>query len=447
MLRSMFTAISALNAHQAWMDVLGNNLANVNTQGYKSSHIAFMDQVSQLMRSGAAPSTALGGVDPMQVGLGMRLGSINVNFAQGALQSTGRSSDLALQGDGFFLYSTTLRDTGTSTAGSAPVTGTRYYSRDGSIDMDASGYLVNTNNGMRLLGWQPIFTSASAGGYVDTGMQLTGLQIPINSTLARQTANGTIRGNLDSQMPTTIPYTVTMGIYDSLGQPHTVTVAFTHLTANPPAVPVNTWGWSATYLNTAGSAAAGSGTITFSTSGSVMASTNASGSSALGTGLLSVNFGANSGAASPQTIAVDFNGMTQLSTDNSAYMSLQDGLAAGALTGFNFESNTGRVIAVYSNGLQKWVGQVAVGNFANPPGLVKAGQNLFLEGLNSGAPSIGIPDTGGRGVIVPSYVEASNVDLAQEFTNMILAQRGFQASSRMITTSDEMLQELVNLKR
>ncbi len=431
MLRSMFTAISALNAHQAWMDMLGNNLANVNTPGYKTSHISFQDQVSQLMRAGAAPSTALGGVNPQQVGLGMRLGSINLNFSQGALQSTGRSSDLAIQGDGFFMYSTTLRDTGTSTAGSAAVTSTRYYSRDGSIDMDADGFLVNTNNGMRLLGWTPVLTSASSG-YVDTGQQMGAIQIPINSTLARATDSATLRGNLDSQMDPAVPFTVTMGVFDSLGQPHNVTVSFQHTAANS-----NTWNWSASYLtSTGGSAAAGGGTVNFSALGQYTGMTG---------GPLSLTFSTNT--TNPQTVAVDFSSMTQLSTDNSAYMSVQNGLAAGALTGFHFESDTGRVIALYSNGLQKWIGQVGIASFANPPGLVKAGQNLYLEGLNSGAPSIGLPDTGGRGVVESSYVEASNVDLAQEFTSMILAQRGFQASSRMITTSDEMLQELVNLKR
>jgi flagellar hook protein FlgE len=234
-------------------------------------------------------------------------------------------------------------------------------------------------------------------------------------------------------MPTATPYTVTMGVYDSLGTPHTVTVSFTH---NAPVPGSNSWAWTATYLDSTGATqSAGNGTLTFNTSGSVAGG---------GTAPLTLNF---SGAASPQTVTLDLANMTQLSTDNSAYMSLQDGLAAGALTGFHFESNTGRVIALYANGLQQWIGQVAMASFANPPGLVKAGQNLFLEGLNSGAPALGLPDTGGRGVVVPSYVEASNVDLAQEFTSMILAQRGFQASSRMITTSDEMLQELVNLKR
>ena len=437
MLRSMFTAISALNAHQSWMDMLGNNLANVNTPGYKTSQISFQDQVSQLLRSGAAPSTTLGGVDPEQIGLGMRLGSINQNFSQGALQSTGRSSDLAIQGDGFLMYSTTLRDTGTSTAGSAAVTSTRYYSRDGSIDMDANGYLVNTNNGTRLLGWTPTFTSASAAGYVDTGQQLTALQIPINSTLASRTMNTTLRGNLDSQTPTTTPYTVTAGVYDSLGAPHTVTTSFQR-TGN------NAWNWSATYLDAAGATqTAGSGTLGFSGStGQVDPATSTSG----GQPQISLNM-STMGAFTPQVITLDLSNMTQLSTDNSVYMASQDGLAAGALTGFHFEANTGRVIALYSNGLQKWIGQVGMASFANPPGLEKAGQNLFLEGLNSGAPNMGTPDTGGRGVVVSSYVEASNVDLAQEMTNMILAQRGFQASSRMITTSDEMLQELVNLKR
>jgi len=429
MLRSMFTAISALTTHQAWMDNLSNNLANVNTPGYKASQVSFQDQVSQLMRSGAAPSGTLGGVDPEQIGLGMRMGSINVNFSQGALQSTGRSSDLAIQGDGFLMYSTTLKDTGTATAGSAAVTGTRYYSRDGSIDMDADGFLVNTNNGMRLLGWTPILTSASTG-YVDTGQQLTAIQIPINSTLARYTQNATVGGNLNSTQDPTQPFTVTMGIYDSLGQSHNIQIAFSHDAAN-----TNNWHWTATYIDSNGNPVTTASTaLTFNPDGTIA------------TGAIG-NIPFAWPATSPQTIAVNFGGLTQLSTDNSAYMSTQDGLAAGSLTGFHFESDSGRVIALYSNGLQKWIGQVGMATFSNPPGLVKAGQNLYLAGLNSGAPNIGTPDTGGRGVVESGYVEASNVDLSQEMSNMILAQRGFQASARIITTSDQMLQELVNLKQ
>jgi flagellar hook protein FlgE len=430
MLRSMFTAISSLTTHQSWMDNLSNNLANVNTPGYKASQVSFQDQVSQLIRSGAAPSGTLGGVDPEQIGLGMRLGSVNLNFSQGALQSTGRSSDLAIQGDGFLLYSTTLRDTGTSASGSAAVTSTRYYSRDGSIDMDASGYLVNTNNGMRLLGWTPTLTSASTG-YVDTGQQLTALQIPVNTTLARQTATTTLGGNLDALQDPAVPFTVTAGIYDSLGQPHSLQIAFTHAAANS-----NNWNWKATYIDSTGATAtAGAGAVAFSPTGQLTTVPPTA----------VVNFAWPATAAQP--ITLDFSSITQLSTDNSTYMSTQDGLAAGSLTGFNFESNTGRVIALYSNGLQKWIGQVGMASFANPAGLVKAGQNLFLEGLNSGAANMGTPDTGGRGVVVSGYVESSNVDLSQEMSNMILAQRGFQAAARIITTSDQMLQELVNLKQ
>jgi flagellar hook protein FlgE len=233
-------------------------------------------------------------------------------------------------------------------------------------------------------------------------------------------------------MATGVPYTVTMGVYDSLGAPHNVTVAFNRTGAN-------TWSWTGSFIDptTGVAGTVGSGTLNFDPATGQMV--------APFTGSVTLN--SLGGAATPQTVNLEFGNMTQLSTDNSTYMSLQDGLAAGALTGFHFEANTGRVIALYSNGLQKWIGQVGLANFANPPGLVKAGENLYLEGLNSGAPAVGIPDTGGRGVVVSSYVEASNVDLAQEFTSMILAQRGFQASSRMITTSDEMLQELVNLKR
>ncbi|MBL8093045.1 MAG: flagellar hook protein FlgE [Anaerolineales bacterium] len=406
MLRSMFTAISALNAHQTWMDVIGNNLANVNTTGYKTSFVRFQDQISQLLRPGSSPTGTRGGVDPMQVGLGMRVGSITQNFTQGALTSTGRMGDLALQGDGFFNY----RDGA----------GTLFYSRDGSIDLDADGYMVNTNTGYRIQGWLPTGTPP----VVNTGTALTDIRIPINSTLARQTSSLTMRGNLNALQPMATPVTVTFGAYDAFGALHNVDVQVTRTGANA-------WSWTTVTGGT------GSGTLTFNPATGAL--------SAGGTG--TINVPASASGAQAFSFTVDLTSLTQLETDNSAYAAFQDGVAAGTVTGYTVETKTGQVYAQYSNGLQNLVAQLAVTSFVNPAGLNKVGQNLYQQGVNAGEPNTGLPDSNGRGAIIPGSVEASNVDLSQEFTNMILAQRGFQASSRVITTSDEMLQELVNLKR
>lgn len=408
MLRSMFTSIGSLTLHQSYMDVVANNLANVNTPGFKGSRVTFMDQISQMMSVGAGPSAALGGINPTQIGLGVRMGAVTTGFTQGAMQSTGRVTDVALQGDGFFIYR----------QGAANL-----YSRDGALSIDSDGYLVNAATGMRIQGWQATTTSGSPT--VNTGGPIGDIRIPINSTLARATTTATLRGNLDSTTANGGTFTSTLGVYDSLGVLQSVNVTFTR--TGPGA-----WSWAAT----SGSPAAnvGSGTVSFDSSGQFTGSS----------GSISIP-GANGAATT--NVTLDFAGFTQLATPSDAAVSNQDGVPAGSLTGFSVVTNTGEIFGVYSNGLQQLIGQVAIANFVNPSGLEHAGQNTFRIGLNSGTAQVGAAGTGGRGQVLNGYLEASNVDMAQEFTNMILAQRGFQASSRVITTSDEMLQELVNLKR
>ncbi len=401
MIRSMFTAINALSTHQYFMDVVADNLANANTIGFKSSQVTFQSQFAQLLRSGAAPSGELGGINLTQIGLGTRLGSITPNFTQGMLQSTGRSTDLAIQGDGFFIYSD-----GTN----------MFYSRDGSLAIDAEGYLVNGSNGGRLQGWEAI------AGVVDTGLPIGSIQLPLNSTLARATANAILGGNLDSSTTIGDTYDATVGVYDSLGVLHSVDLTFTR-TAD------DTWDWSAS-----GSGATGSGTVTF----------DAEGQYASGSGTITVP---GTDGADATVFDLDLSGLTQLATESDASALSQDGLAPGSFSSFYVTSDNGEVYGLYSNGMQQLIGQLSLAKFANPTGLTRVGQNLYQTGLNSGEPVVSTAGSGGLGSVVGGYLEGSNVDLAREFTNMILAQRGFQASSRVITTSDEMLQELVNLKR
>jgi len=405
MLRSMFTAIGSLNMHQYFMDVVADNLSNANTIGYKSSRVTFQDQFAQVMWIGSAPTSALGGINPAQVGLGSRLGAISPNFSQGMLQSTGRNTDLAIQGDGFFVYSDGDQ---------------RFYSRDGALDIDAEGYLVNTATGMRIQGWQAIQNGSQM--VIDTGLPLAGIQLPLDQTLARATTTVALAGNLDAATAATDPFEVTIGVYDSLGALHSITITFTHSADN-------TWDWSAS-----GDGATGTGTVTFRDDGHY------------DTGTGSVTVPGVNGAADT-TFTLDFSDLTQFASDSDISIVTQDGLAAGSFSGFYVTVETGEVYGVYSNGIQQLIGQFALTKFANPGGLGRVGQNLYEVGVNSGDPNIGVAGTGGRGSIASGYLEGSNVDLAQEFTNMILAQRGFQASSRVITTSDEMLQELVNIKR
>ncbi len=409
MLRSMLTAISSLNLNQNFMDVIANNLSNANTTGFKASRFSFQDQFTQLISVGTSPSTTQGGTNPTQIGLGVRLGNISPLFTQGSLQSTGRNSDLAIVGDGFFIYSNN---------------GKTFYSRDGMLAMDSDGYLVHASSGMKLQGWQATQNGLITG--LATNVPPGNIRLPLDTTLARSTANTILSGNLDSTTAANGTYTATLGVYDSLGVYHNLSLNFTKKADN-------TWDWS---VSGDGASRTGDTTtpITFNSSGQYI---NAAGVITLP--------GAN--GAATQTINVDFSKLTQLSSASNVNMSDQDGLAAGGLSSFQISAGDGKIYGLYSNGMQQLIGQVATARFVNPMGLIHNGENMWLAGINSGEPNVGEANTNGRGAIAPSTLEGSNVDMAQEFTNMILAQRGFQASSRIITTSDEMLQELVNLKR
>jgi len=313
--------------------------------------------------------------------------------------------DLAIQGDGFFVYGKDAY---------------RRYSREGSLSLDANGYLVNTASGLRAQGWQ-----ADTSGIVNTNLPTNDIQIQSNKTLARATSQVVLGGNLDSGTAvTTGTVDVTMGVYDSLGNPLPVTVQFTRTSDFD-------WDWAVT----APTGETETGSVTFDVNGQIVPGTNPAISIPGATG------------ANPIDFEIDLHQLTMLSTGNSIAMSTQDGLAPGSVTDVVVTPNDGSVFLVYSNSLREQVGQLAVARFANPTGLMQAGHTTFQQGLNSGDAQIGTANTGGRGLVAAGYLEASNVDMAQEFTNMILAQRGFQASSRVITTSDEILQELVNLKR
>jgi flagellar hook protein FlgE len=437
MIRSMFTAISSLNLHQKYLDVVANNLANANTTGYKGSRVLFQDQVAQLLSPGAGPTATQGGTNPIQVGLGVTMGYISPNFTQGMLQSTGRNMDLAVQGDGFFIYGQDVN---------------QRYSREGSMSMDATGYLVNSATGLRTQGWMV----PTGDTVVDTNLPVDDIQVNMDKTLAKATGSVIVGGNLSSTTavaaaavgttPAVLAGTVTvsMGVYDSLGSLRKALVTFTRgATTTPAPVPpavATTWDWKVTdpadTTTTINAKYKGAGTISFDANGQYVSVTNPTPVVIPG-----------SGGAVDVAPKLDLTKMTMLSSDNSLAVTSQDGLPAGNISDVFISAPDGAVYLVYTNGLRDQVGQVALARFTNPTGLMRAENTTFVAGLNSGEAGIGAAGVGGRGAVASSYLEASNVDMAQEFTNMILAQRGFQASSRVITTSDEILQELVNLKR
>ncbi|MCS7220763.1 MAG: flagellar hook protein FlgE [Anaerolineae bacterium] len=415
MLRSMISAASALRFHQTFMDVVANNIANVNTTAFKSSRVSFQEMMNQVISSGTGPDLAAGrgGINPVQIGLGMTLGGVDTLFTQGGLQSTGRTSDLAIQGEGFFIFQ-------------GP-NNRQLYSRDGTLDIATDGRLVNPHTGLPILGWQ-----ADANGNIDPTTPLTVITIGLGSTVtANPTSSVVFRGNLRSSAPIgpDSQTRVTFEVYDSMGTSHYITLTF-EKTAN------NTW------------------SITPSENDPDMAITSplpanlvfdAQGNVASG-GTPSLTITLSNGANTPQTINLDLTSLTQLADLSEVRAVSQDGNAAGALVGFDV-ATSGIVMGVYSNGLRQAVGQIALATFRNPAGLIKEGQNLYSESANTGARTVGVAGTGERGQINAGYLEMSNVDLATQFTDMIRAQRGFQANSRVISASDQMLQELVNIVR
>ena len=415
MLRSMFAAISGLHGNQTMMDVIGNNIANVNTVGYKSGRVNFQDIMSQTLHGATAPQGGLGSIDPAQIGLGMTVAGIDVLQTQGNLQSTGKTTDMAIQGDGLFVESD-----GTST----------YYPRDGAFDIALDGSLANPASGMKVQGWQ-----ADANGKIDITQPLTNITIPIGQrTTALATSNVTLSGNLDAGAAVGTSVPTTMTVFDSLGVSHSVKVTYTKTAANQ-------WSWAATsdasdtgiaIAPVAGPPSVNEGTLTYTSGGVFSAST----------GTLSFTFPDGATATTPK---IDMTQMTQFS-GTSQPSGQTDGFTSGTLTTFAV-GDAGQLSGVYSNGQTQVLGQIALASFLNPDGLLRAGQNNFTATSASGNPNIGVAGTGGRGTVTTGALEMSNVDLATEFTGMITAERGFQANSRVITTSDQMLQELVNLKQ
>lgn len=408
MMRSLFAGVSGLRNHQTRMDVIGNNIANVNTIGFKSSRVNFQEVFSQTLRGASSPRAHVGGTNPQQVGLGMTLATIDTLMTDGNLQYTGKMTDMAIDGNGFFILGSS---------------GQLTYTRAGNFGTDAVGYLVNPANGLRVQGWMA--NPDGTFGVKDEGT-LADVRIPVGETISAQpTSRVAYAQNLDSRAAVGFARTTSVQVYDSQGKAFSVQITFTK-TAD------NNWSWAAS-TTTAGGTVTGDAALTFGASGNITA--GAAGS-----------FTLDSTTAGLTTINLDLSSITQYAADNTIQASERNGYPMGALDTFTIDP-TGTVTGVYTNGLTKAIAQVALASFSNPAGLLKGGESSFLESNNSGLRQIGEAGTGGRGDIAPSNLEMSNVDLSSEFTNMIITQRGFQANSRTITSSDEMLQELVNLKR
>ncbi len=693
MMRSLFAGVSGLRNHQTKMDVIGNNIANVNTVAYKSSRVTFAEAFAQLLQGASRPPGDLGGINPIQIGLGSKIGSIDQNFAQGNLESTGQSTDLAIQGDGLFVVSDGTRS---------------YYTRAGNFQLDANGKLVSPANGFKVQG-----INADSSGVLSTGSAVTDIALPFGKkSPARATSKVVLTGNLDARavpqgtilatqgrvygveqatsnsglgsdmsglfakgaanasvfgmVPDSTTITVTDGtnsqtytyvtadtgvgtfdfhslkdlvaeinntfgaagfntltaaqnngtgaidftatsaitlgitssnpallkalgaadgalaaaatassdqfshiatstdlltnlrdgtgtnlgltagaaitvdgnkggtavttggltvgagstygqlltnidttlgitnitgatidpttgnltiegdggtvnalsglniksgvaafnavfdsragnyverqaatdvthqaaitVYDSIGTPISLSMDFTKDPTSP-----NRWLWTANVPAPAAITGGGTGFVTFDTDGRLE-------TFAYNGGANSLQFDPGSGATAPVDLQLDsgvlgdINGLSQFASPSNAVASSQDGYTMGNLQDISVDSR-GVITGYFTNGINQTLAQISMASFNNPSGLIRAGNNMYAESANSGGAIIGFSGTSNQSTITPGALESSNVDLSQEFTDMIIAQRGFQANARVITTSDEMLQELVSLKR
>ncbi len=414
MLRSLYSAISGMRSKQTKLDVIANNVANVNTTGFKSSRVKFHDMLSQTIRSASAPVGGRAGTNPAQVGLGVAVGGIDTSHTQGALQATGRISDLAIQGSGFFMLADGPR---------------ALFTRDGAFSLSLARELVNSATGFRVQGWM-----ADATGAISTTAPPTAMQIPLGeSVITQATTRAEFSGNLNNSPPAGPPayaHTNTITVFDSKGEAHQLRVTFTRTGPNA---------WSYTVASTATPpltiTPTAPATLSFDTSGVVTPATAQSGA-----------FTVTVPGAANIALTLDFSSMSQVAGESTAVMRFQNGFAPGELLSFII-GRGGVITGTYSNGLVRDIGQVALAYFGNPEALLKEGGNFYAVSPNSGEPLIGVAATGGRGTIEVGMLEMSNVDLATEFTEMISTSRAFQANSRTVSTSDEMLQELIQLKR
>ncbi len=432
MLTSLYTAVSGMGANGVSLSVIGDNIANLNTIGFKASRIAFGDVLSQTI-TGIAGSS--------QVGRGVLVSGVSPLFTQGSFETTTNALDMAVDGDGFFVVSDG---------------GARYYTRAGQFSIDKNGYIVNPD-GLILQGYL-----ADASGTI-TGT-VGNLQISTKQSPANMTTKADIAVNLDATAtapaaaftldsngdgtnndPANYNFSTTITVYDSQGGAHQVTLYFVKTGDNA---------WEVHYVhddpaNPGQLVDAGQQALTFDPNGALIDDNSGT--------PISFNFG--TAVTSPQDITFNYgtgtgespagtglDGATQFASSFAVINLTQDGYSAGALKNIII-SEDGVITGVFTNGQTRPIGQVALARFVAPTGLTKLGRNLYAESFDSGQPIVGMPETSGLGRVLSHTLELSNVDLAEEFVKMISAQRGFQANSRIITTTDDLLQEMINLKR
>ncbi|MDA8035378.1 MAG: flagellar hook protein FlgE [Actinomycetota bacterium] len=463
--QSILAAVSGIQANQTWLDSIANNIANVNTVGYKSSQVQFQDLLAQQLGAGVAPATGSGGVNPLAIGSGVRVAATQLNMSQGGTESTGVPTDVAIQGNGYLVVQSG---------------GQQLYTRNGALSTDANGNLT-TSTGGQVLGW-----AASANGTINASTPLSAIKIPTGATVgANPTTEITLGGNLPAWSGNGTPpspVTTTYDVYDSLGNAVPVTVTFTPYQPTSGSG-ANTWTVTATMPSPTGGApeyllgTAPTGTSTTPTPGAVVvfsAGPTGSGTGAtnppagevqsVGTGStppgtaitaqpdgsidVPLTIPSSSGYSFPGTTIKlvvpppsSSNAVTQYSSAQSLQIQSGDGNAAGVLKSYNIAQN-GTITGTFSNNQTQVLGQIALAGFANPAGLAEQGNGNFAVSGNSGQALVGAAGTGSLGTLLGGELEQSNVSLGTELTNLITAQEAYTANTKVLTTSSTALQAL-----
>lgn len=460
MMRSMYAGVTGLRTHQNKMDIIGNNIANVNTIGYKRGTMTFQEVFSQTMRGASAPQAGRGGTNPQQIGLGVGIGAINTIHTKGPMQVTDNPTDLMIDGEGFFVVSDDANFEN------------RFYTRAGNFQLDRDGTLV-TADGFKVLGYK---LDEDGNPTAEVG----DIVISKSETSAPEaTSKVSLRGNLDSRLEVGGQHKADTVIKDSLGNSYTITFGFKKAevdedtkeatwTMTVDRITESSTGNYVDYSDGSGEIIDGNNElkITFNSKGEIIKI----GENPLDemeniilTGLSEVEFNMGkdknpltdsykpSGTFKEITLfdskdSDTYKNLHQYANDMDAQAMAKDGSSSGVIEAYSIDA-TGMVVGSFTNGDKKNLGQIIIAKFDNPAGLEKKGNNFFIDTRNSGEPQFGRAASSGYGGIQGGTLEMSNVDLSMEFTEMITTQRGFQANSRIITTSDEMLQELVNIKR
>ena len=412
MANSFSTALSGLNAASTAIDVIGNNLANLNTPGFKESIVSFHDLVTQSIGAGLGST---------QVGFGVGTPITLRQFSQGALQSTGGPLDAAISGDGFFVVQNS--------------NGATEYTRGGNFQVDTNGDLI-TATGEMVQGW------TRSNGVLDTNLPIANIKVPVGGLAAPETTTtASVDLNVNASAATNDLFSTSVQIYDSLGNAHTATFSFTKTST------ANQWQYSVSVPDADVASPPFSpvtGTLTFDSNGNLIspATTDTPPQIAI-TGLAD-------GAADMNVTWDLFNNgaprITQFAQTSAASAQAQNGAPAANLVSVGL-ADGGEVLVRYSNGQQVVVGQMAMATIRNPESLIAAGNSNYQASALTALPAVGLPGTGGRGTVLGGSVEASTVDIAKEFTKLIIYQRGYEANAHVVTTVDQLSQDTINLKQ